>query len=149
MTQPPSIPRPDYATPWPAPSSHGISWPVFASHLSGWALGTVVLLIPCLFILPRYERALADYNAPVPAVTAFAIAAARLVRDYWGLLTPIGLVHATLVALWYPRAKINARRLYRLLLTLFVAALFATVIFALFLPIVSITNSLSGATPKK
>jgi type II secretory pathway component PulF len=120
----------------------------FTRHLSGWLCGAVVLIAPCMFILPRYEKLLAEYNAAVPDTTRYALAAARWLRENGWVLAPVALVHAGAVAMWYPRAGIASRRLYRLLLTLCVAALFAFVIFALFLPIASITNSLSGAATK-
>jgi type II secretory pathway component PulF len=121
----------------------------FTRHLSGWALAAVLLITPCLFILPRYERRLDDeYAVTVPAITALALSAARFMRDHGIVLAPVALAHALMVALWYPRAGLGARRTYRLLLTLLVCGLFAFVILALFLPIVAVTNALSGAAQK-
>lgn len=150
MNRPPPIPndagvaQPGYAAPWLAPAPHRPDWYAFASHLTGWALGTTLLMLPCLFILPRYEHTLADFNAKVPAATQFALGAARFLRSYGVLLAPVALAHALFVAFWYPRAGVTARRVYRLALTLFVCALFGTVIFALFLPMISLTESLTG-----
>ena len=153
MTRPPPFQpdtgaaRPDYATPFVAAAAGAghADWFAFASHLSGWVLGTALLMLPCLFILPRYERMLADFNAQVPAATQVALGAAGFMRSYGALLAPAAVAHALLVAFWYPRAGIAARRLYRLALTLFVCLLFGVVIFALFLPVISITDSLTGA----
>ena len=114
----------------------------FTAHLSGWAFGTVLLVTPCLFILPRYEAQLAEYHAEMPSTTRHAIAAARWVRHYGVLLVPLAVAHAAAIALWYPRASLAQRRAYRLVLTLAVCALFGFVILALFLPIASINQSL-------
>ena len=140
--------HPDYETPPAGGTSGFFDAFAFTRHFLGWALAVVVLTLPCIFILPRYERLLAEYNAPVPPTTAVALAAARWVRSYGILLAPVALAHSLAVALWYPRAGLNGRRIYRLLLTLFVCGLFAFVILSLFLPIASITNSLSGAATK-
>jgi hypothetical protein len=117
----------------------------FASHLSGWAFGAVLLLTPCLFILPRYEPLLAEYRAEVPQATRYALAASRWVRHYGLLLVPVAVAHSVAVAAWYPRAGLARRRLYRLALTLAACALFGFVILALFLPIASINRSLLPA----
>jgi type II secretory pathway component PulF len=120
----------------------------FTAHLSGWLFGTVLLVTPCLFVLPRYETQLAEYKAEMPSPTRHAIAAARWVRHSGILLAPIALAHATAVALWYPRANLPQRRLYRLALTLAVCGVFAFVILALFLPLAAINQSLLPSDPK-
>ena len=139
--------RPDYETPPRAGTAGVFDAFAFARHLSGWVLAAFVLTLPCIFILPRYERMLNDeYAVAIPATTALALAAARFVRDYWILLAPVAVAHSLAVALWYPRAGLAGRRTYRLLLTLLVCGLFAFVILALFLHIAAITNSLTGAS---
>ena len=149
MNRPPPMPAdagvagPGYATPWLAPAPHRPDWFAFASHLSGWVLGSALLMLPCLFILPRYEQTLADFKAEVPAATRFALGAARLFREYGIVLAPVALAHALIIAFWYPRAGVTTRRVYRLALTLFVCLLFGVVIFALFMPMISLTNSLT------
>ena len=140
-------PLPDYD------SSAAFAWGrfdsfTFVSHLSGWAFGAVLLLVPCLFVLPKYESLLAEYKVEAPTTTRAALGAARWVRQYGVALVPLAVVHSGLVALWYPRASLSRRRVYRLLLTLAVCALFGLVILALFLPIASIDESLLGAPPK-
>jgi uncharacterized membrane protein len=155
VTEPPPLPRdarfvrPDYSGPWLTVAPHGINWLAFGGHLSGWVLGTVLLLVPCLFILPRYEEIMKDFNAEVPASTRIALGAARLLIRFGILLAPVAVAHALLVGLWYPRASVGAKRFYRLCLTLCVCAVFALVIFALFLPIIAITDSLTGGVTKK
>ena len=140
--------RPDYAA-WPAHAPQRLMVWTFLSHLTGWALATTVLMVPCLFVLPRYEQILAEYRAPVPDSTRIALGAARLVRQYGIALRPVALAHSWFAAAWYARAGVGARRAYRLVLTLFVCAAFAVVILALFLPIVSITNTLTGGPAPK
>lgn len=135
----------DYERPAVVRGSRAFDAYAFTRHLSGWLFGAVVLIVPCLFILPRYERLLDEYKVAVPSTTAFALTASRFLRDYGILLAPVALAHSLAVAVWYPRAGLGARRTYRLVLTLLVCALFAWVILALFLPIAAITNSLSGA----
>lgn len=135
---------PDYQSPTAARFPRGFDAFAFARHLSGWAAGSVLLLIPCLFILPRYETLLTENKAQVPATTGAAIAAARWLRhSNFIVLVPVGLAHSLAIALWYPRASLPALRLYRVLLTLCAGAVFAFVILALFLPIASITKSFS------
>jgi hypothetical protein len=134
---------------WLMRTPHGIDWYAFWAHLCGWVLGLALVLAPCLFVLPRYEVMLKDFNAEVPQTTVMALGAARWLRAYGIFLAPLALAHSFLVAVWYARAGIAARRLYRLLLTLCVCAIGAIVIFALFLPIISITNSLSGGATAK
>jgi len=155
MTQPPPILRdagpirPEYAAPSLLRPPRGLDWLAFFSHLSGWALGTTLLAVPCLFILPRYEATLADFNTPVPTSTRLALGAARMIPRYGIALAPIALAHAYLAAAWYPRAGVTARRVYRLLLTVAVCGIFTVVILALFLPMVSITNTLTAPPPGK
>ena len=155
MTQPPPISRdagpirPEYAAPSLLGTPHRLNWLTFFSHLSGWALATTLLVVPCLFILPRYEAILADFKAAVPTSTRFALGAARLIPRYGIALLPIALTHAYLAATWYPRAGVGARRVYRLLLTFAVCGVFAVVILALFLPMVSLTNTLTAPPPTK
>lgn len=101
--------RPDDAAPLFAAAPHGPDWFAFLSHVTGWALASAMLLLPCLFILPRYEQTLADLNATAPAATQFALGAARFLRSYGIVLAPVALAHALVIAFWYPRAGVGDR----------------------------------------
>jgi len=146
---PPAMPpRPDYAGPRTLPPQTLFDVRAFVRQLVGWALASVVLVVPCLFILPRYEEQLKDFKIELPALTALTLYAARLVRSFWFLLIPCGLAHASIIAVWYPHAGLTAQRVYRLLLSLVVCLLFAAVILALYLPVIALNNALSGVRPK-
>jgi hypothetical protein len=136
--------RPDYAGPQTAPASSLFDWRTFTRHLSGWAFGTVLLLVPCLFILPRYEEQLKDFKIELPALTVMTLSAARLLRTFWFLLVPVAVAHAAVVGLVYAHAGLAGRRVYRLLLTLCACGLFAAVILSLFLPVAALYDALSA-----
>ena len=117
-------------------------------HLVGWALGSIVLLSAALFVIPRLEETFKDFKLDLPALTKFVLATSRWIRQWGWVLLPLPFFHAVLVAMWYPRARIGARRLYRLVLTLFVCALFALVILSMFLPYLSLIQSMANP-PKR
>jgi type II secretory pathway component PulF len=141
--------RPDYGGVWLVRTPRGFDGFTLWAHLSGWALAAALVMGPCLFILPRYEAMLKDFNAEVPQTTLMALGAARWLRTWGIVFAPVALAHSALVAVWFARASLTSRRLYRLVLTLCVCAAGAVVILALFLPIISITNSLSGGVTTK
>jgi type II secretory pathway component PulF len=120
----------------------------FARHVTGWVLAGAALLGAVLFILPRFEEQLKDFKIDLPALTKGMLYAARFVRTAWFLLIPVALAHAALAGLWYPHAGLWARRVYRLLLSLVVCALFAAVILALYQPVVALYDGLAGPRPK-
>ena len=145
---PQGMPRPDYAGPRVLPPPTLFDARAFVRQLIGWVLASFVLVVPCLFILPRYEEQLRDFRVPLPFLTQLTLYTARLVRTFWFVLIPLGLAHASIIAVWYPHAGLTARRVYRLLLSLVVSLLFAAVILSLYLPVIALNNALSGVNSK-
>ena len=123
----------------------------FASHLVGWALGLGLFAWLSVYVVPRYERSIAEYQLDLPGATRLLLLAAANARHghIFLLLVPLGIAHALEAAAFLRRAGRGRRAAYRLVLTLVLAAVALFVILALFLPMVALINSLSGAGGSK
>ena len=134
-----------YAPPEPR-SSPLLMWTVFVGHLVAWAVGVGMFAWLSIYVVPRYERTLADYKLALPYPTALLLLAAANARDgrLFLLLGPLAIGHSLAAAAFLRRAGRGRRMTYRLVLFLVLAAVALFVILGLFLPMVGLINSLSG-----
>ena len=119
----------------------------FVGHLVGWAVGLGMFAWLSIYVVPRYERTIADYQLDLPHATKLLLLTAAGVRDggVFLLLAPLAVAHSLGAALFLRRAGRGRRATYRLVLTFVLGALVLFVVLGLFLPMVSLINSLSGA----
>jgi hypothetical protein len=139
-----------YAAPEP-PASPLIVGTTFVGHLIGWAIGLGMFAWLSIYVVPRYERTIADYKLDLPSATKVLLLAAANARNggLFLLLAPVGIAHSLAAAAFLRRAGRGRRATYRLVLTLVLAAVALFVILGLFLPWVGVINSLSGGAGSK
>ena len=70
-----------YAPPEPLPSPL-IAGTTFLGHLIGWAIGLGMFAWLSIFVVPRYERTIADYKLELPYAT-------KLLADSGALVTKV------------------------------------------------------------
>ena len=143
------MPRTDplsYAPPEPLPSPLLVST-TFFGHLVGWTLGLGLFAWLSVYVVPRYERTIADFQLDLPYASKLLLLAAANARDggVFLLLVPLGIAHALAAAVFLRRAGRGRRTAYRLVVTLVLGAVVLFVVLALFLPLVGVMNSLGGA----
>jgi hypothetical protein len=104
-----------------------------------------VLTFTPIFLVPRFEAIFRDFGMKLPLTTATFLQFSRAANG--GLLPLIWLLAAVPVAVSIPLNRLG-RRILRAFLYLVLVAILIWIALALFLPYVTLVNSVSGATPK-
>jgi type II secretory pathway component PulF len=126
-------------------------WTIFAAHVVAWAMGLGMFAWLSVYVVPRYERTIADYKLALPYPTMLLLLAAANARagGLFVLLVPVAIAHSLAAALWLRRGGRGRRAVYRLVVTLVLGAAVLFVLLGLFLPMVGLWNSLGGAGGSK
>src|SRR6478752_3467993 len=104
-----------YAPPEPPPSPLLVGT-TFFGHLVAWGIGLGMFAWLSIYVVPRYERTLADYKLALPYPTTLLLLAAANARDgrLFLLLVPAGIAHSLAAAVFLRRAGRGRRATYRL-----------------------------------
>jgi type II secretory pathway component PulF len=154
MTRPPSLPpdfppgRLNYADARSAPAR--FNWYALSWHLIGWALLETLLIVMVTRVLPRFEEIFNDFKLDLPAPTKTLLALSRGSGIMLVIVTAaVSIAHAFAAAAWYPHSSRFGRFLYGLVLFLLSAAVIAFVVLALFMPMISLIDGVSGSGSRK
>ena len=136
MTQP-SEPL-DYQIPLP-PERRS---PVAVGTIVVCLLIALVLTVTPIFLVPRFEDIFRDFGMKLPLVTVSFLQFSRAANR--GLLPLIWLLAAVPVAVSIPLDRLG-RRILRAFLYLVLVAILVWIALALFMPYVTLVNTVSGA----
>ena len=154
VTQPPPIPPRALDYGGPDPQSPGRSaddwiWAFLPPFLSfGAVIGVFTLAM--VFVIPRFEQIFKDFRLDLPGPTKLLLAVSRWFTNDYGWAFSVAACTALAVGLAFldERARRRRRWLYPLLaLLLFIGAV-VFVILALFLPMISLMDGISGTSKK-
>ncbi len=106
-----------------------------------------VLLGVVLFIVPKFEAIFADFDVALPKITAIVLNVSYALRRYWFAAIPAGCV--VIAGLIVPYVLLPRRR--KLLVSIYVvtgwvvfACAVTAVVFALFMPLITLMDSMSS-----
>ena len=138
---PPDDPRLEYRTYTPGPARS----PVDVATLIFCALTAVLLTVAPLFVVPRFEDIFRDFGTKLPAVTVALLRLSRALAG--GLVVVVWVLAAVPVVVSIPLG-LTGRRMLRLVTFLLLAGAVLWVVLALFMPYVTLIQTVSGGAKK-
>ena len=149
-TSPPPLPprqldygRPDPASPGPDRSDW--AWAFLPPFLSfGAAIGVITLAM--VFVIPRFEQIFKDFKMDLPGPTKLLLAISRWFTNNYGWAVSAVACTALAVGLAFldGRARRRGRWFYPLLAALVFVGVVVFVVIALFLPMITLVEGISG-----
>jgi hypothetical protein len=144
LTTPPTL---EYGRPPPAEGRTRD----YVAHLIRWALVAGTVAVVLAGIVPRFEQIFRDFKIQLPWPSQFLLTLSHwFVHDMgWLALAPLPFLLAYLMSLpgGTPRERRKVRHWERLLAFLIVAIFLVYVVMALFMPLISLIQAMSG--PRK